>query len=167
MKMSMFFFSYNKTPWEKQNGWILRHHQQSFFSPVRTSMWELSRRIQQSGNTAWGVASGNTHKDNDDGNNNNNNNRNKRKGSTWTSLFFCGASNVFSDVISISSPRRVSSHRYNAKFDGNCCIFYKFSIICELFIYVSVKYTFHAYSLEAKWHMWFAEDGVNVSCGKT
>jgi len=42
---------------------------------------------------------------------------------------------------------------------------FNFSIVCGLFIYVSVNYTFHAYSLEAKWHMWFAE-GVNISCCK-
>jgi len=36
----------------------------------------------------------------------------------------------------------------------------------EWVIYLSVKYTFHAYSLEAKWHMWFAGDGVNISCCK-
>ena len=44
---------------------------------------------------------------------------------------------------------------------------FKFPIVCELFIYVNVNYTFHAYSLEAKWHMCYAEDGVNISCCKT
>jgi hypothetical protein len=110
------------------------------FSPIRTFMWELNRRIQQSGNTAWGVASGNTHKDTTT----TTTTSNERKDSIWTSLFFLWCikmSVVMSSAYHHPSELAVTDGmRMTTEITVNFT--FKFFIVYGLFIWVlSTRFT--------------------------